>query len=65
MKKPKIAIVNYQAGNLRSVQKAFEAIGCSATVTRSPHVIDDASQIIDNAPTENSIFAENNFDHDA
>ena len=41
-----VAIIDYEMGNLRSVQKAFEAIGCSATVTRSPQVIDDASHVV-------------------
>ena len=41
-----VAIIDYEMGNLRSVQKAFEAIGCSATVTRSPQTIDDASHVV-------------------
>ena len=41
-----VAIIDYEMGNLRSVQKAFEAIGCSAHVTRSPQVIDDASHVV-------------------
>lgn len=43
---PMIAIIDYEMGNLRSVQKAFEAVGCSAIVTRSPQVIDDASHVV-------------------
>ncbi len=34
-----IAIVDYGMGNLRSVQKAFEAVGVSAVVTRDPALI--------------------------
>jgi glutamine amidotransferase len=46
MSQATVAIIDYEMGNLRSVQKAFEAIGCSATVTRSPQVIDDASHVV-------------------
>ena len=46
MSQATIAIIDYEMGNLRSVQKAFEAIGCSATVTRSPHAIADASHVV-------------------
>ena len=35
----RIAIVNYQAGNLRSVQKALEKVGAEAFVTSSPDEI--------------------------
>lgn len=41
-----IAIVDYDMGNLRSVQKAFEAVGHPATVTRSPKAIADASHVV-------------------
>jgi imidazoleglycerol phosphate synthase glutamine amidotransferase subunit HisH len=34
-----IAIIDYGMGNLRSVSKAFEAVGHQAVVTRDPHVI--------------------------
>ena len=37
---PSVAIVNYQAGNLRSVQKALQKFGAEATVT------DDAEDIL-------------------
>ena len=46
MSQATVAIIDYEMGNLRSVQKAFEAIGCSATVTRSPQTIDDASHVV-------------------
>ncbi len=46
MSQATIAIIDYEMGNLRSVQKAFEAIGCSATITRSTQVIDDASHVV-------------------
>ena len=41
-----IAIVDYEMGNLRSVQKAFEAVGCEAVVTRDPAVLDRASHMV-------------------
>ncbi len=46
MSQSTVAIIDYEMGNLRSVQKAFETIGCSATITRSPQVIDDASHVV-------------------
>ncbi|MBI3603949.1 MAG: imidazole glycerol phosphate synthase subunit HisH [Nitrospirae bacterium] len=41
-----IAIIDYGMGNLRSVQKAFEAVGHQAVVTRESHVIADASHVV-------------------
>ena len=41
-----IAIVDYDMGNLRSVQKGFEKVGASATITRDPKVIADASRLV-------------------
>ncbi len=41
-----IAIIDYGMGNLRSVQKAFETVGHQAVVTRSGHVIHDASHVV-------------------
>lgn len=41
-----IAIIDYGMGNLRSVQKAFEAVGHRAVVTRDRGVIDDASHVV-------------------
>jgi glutamine amidotransferase len=41
-----IAVVDYDMGNLRSVQKAFEKVGHSAIVTRDPKVIRDASHVV-------------------
>jgi len=34
-----IAIIDYGAGNIRSVEKAFAHIGCEAVITASPEVI--------------------------
>lgn len=41
-----IAIVDYDMGNLKSVQKAFEAVGHRAAVTRDPKAIADASHVV-------------------
>ncbi len=41
-----IAIIDYGMGNLRSVQKAFEAVGTSATISGDPHIIARASKVI-------------------
>ncbi|OIO25788.1 imidazole glycerol phosphate synthase subunit HisH [Candidatus Micrarchaeota archaeon CG08_land_8_20_14_0_20_49_17] len=32
----KISIIDYNAGNLRSIEKAFAKLGCEATVTKNP-----------------------------
>jgi glutamine amidotransferase len=41
-----IAIVDYQMGNLRSVQKAFEKVGYGAVVTDAPAVLQQAEKIV-------------------
>ena len=41
-----IAIIDYGMGNLRSVHKAFEAVGHEAVVTRDPRIIADASHVV-------------------
>ena len=41
-----IAIVDYEMGNLRSVQKAFERVGHAATITSDPAVLADAQKIV-------------------
>ena len=41
-----IAIINYEMGNLRSVQKGFETVGHHAVVTRDPEVIDRATHVV-------------------
>lgn len=41
-----IAIIDYGMGNLRSVQKAIEAVGHSATVTSDPALVRRASKVI-------------------
>ena len=46
MSGPKITIVDYQAGNLRSVQKALERYGVSPKISSDPRDIDDAEGIV-------------------
>lgn len=41
-----IAIIDYDMGNLRSVEKAFEAVGHEAVVTRDRRVLDEASHVV-------------------
>jgi imidazole glycerol-phosphate synthase subunit HisH len=41
-----IAIVDYEMGNLRSVQKGFERVGHAATITSDPAVLADAEKIV-------------------
>ena len=46
MSRIEIAIVDYQMGNLRSVQKALEHVGATATITDDPNQIADARKVI-------------------
>ena len=41
-----IAIIDYGMGNLRSVQKAFEAVGASAQIISHPEEIDRAERVV-------------------
>ena len=41
-----LAIIDYQMGNLRSVQKGFERVGCSAEISSDPEVIRRADKIV-------------------
>ncbi|MFQ5449734.1 MAG: imidazole glycerol phosphate synthase subunit HisH [Nitrospinaceae bacterium] len=41
-----IAVIDYGMGNLRSVQKAFEAVGARAVVTSRPSVILSADAVV-------------------
>jgi glutamine amidotransferase len=41
-----IAIIDYEMGNLRSVQKGFERVGHVATITSDPVVLADAHKIV-------------------
>jgi len=42
----KIVIIDYNMGNLRSVQKAFEKSGCAAVITNDIKKIQDADKIV-------------------
>ncbi len=44
--KPRIAIVDYGMGNLRSVQKAIERVGYDAEITQVPQKIRDATHVV-------------------
>lgn len=41
-----LAIIDYGMGNLRSVQKGFEKVGCQATVTNDPAVLAAADKVV-------------------
>ena len=41
-----IAIIDYNAGNLKSVEKALSAIGCESVITRDRHEILKADKVI-------------------
>lgn len=41
-----IAIIDYQMGNLRSVQKAFERVGHEAIITDKPSELEQASGVV-------------------
>lgn len=41
-----ISIVDYGMGNLRSVQKAFERLGCQAEIVRTPREIASAEKLV-------------------
>ena len=41
-----IAIIDYQMGNLRSVQKAFERVGHAAAITADPRTLEQADHIV-------------------
>jgi len=41
-----IAIIDYGMGNLRSVQKGFEKIGCDAVVSADPNILKEAERVV-------------------
>src|SRR5205809_6349377 len=43
---PRIAIIDYQMGNLRSVQKGFEKVGYEAMITSDPAELTAADKIV-------------------
>ena len=44
--KLQVAIIDYGVGNLRSVEKAFEATGCAATVTSDERALMEAERLV-------------------
>ena len=46
MNKPKITIIDYQASNLRSVQKALEVNGAEAEISDKPEIISKSDAIV-------------------
>jgi imidazole glycerol-phosphate synthase subunit HisH len=44
--RPKIAIVDYGAGNLKSVKKAFDYLGADVVVTTQPEIVTTADKIV-------------------
>ena len=44
--KPRVAILDYGIGNLRSVEKAFAAAGCRAVVSAEERVLRDAERLV-------------------
>ncbi len=42
----RIGIVSYGAGNVRSVQNALEALGCTAIISSSPHELEVCDKVI-------------------
>jgi imidazole glycerol-phosphate synthase subunit HisH len=43
---PEIVVVDYDAGNLRSVQRALEAVGQRPLVTSDPHDVEQAQALV-------------------
>lgn len=43
---PQVAIIDYGVGNLRSVEKAFVATGCAATVSSDENVLRRAERLV-------------------
>ena len=41
-----VAIIDYDAGNIKSVEKAFEYLGCDVNVTRDKEVIYRADHVV-------------------
>ena len=46
MSSSQIVIIDYNMGNLRSVQKAFEKVGCNAMITNDHDTIRAADKIV-------------------
>lgn len=46
MQYPKIAVIDYKAGNLTSVRNAFASIGVDTVITRDPEILCRAERIV-------------------
>ena len=46
MSSNKVVIIDYNMGNLRSVQKAFEKVGCDAIISNDLNIIKNADKIV-------------------
>ena len=44
--KPLISVLDYQAGNIKSVENALEYSGARVIVTSDPHVINESDAIV-------------------
>ena len=44
--RPRIAVVDYDMGNRRSVEKALERVGASASITRERHELEQADALV-------------------
>ena len=45
-KQPKLAVIDYGMGNLRSVVKAWQAVGANAYLIQKPEEADDAHALV-------------------
>jgi len=43
---PQVGIIDYGVGNLRSVEKAFAATGCTAVVSSDEQVLRQAERLV-------------------
>ena len=46
MKKPRVALIDYDMGNLRSVSKALEKVGCSAVWADGPSRLKSSDAVV-------------------
>ncbi|MBO7597263.1 MAG: imidazole glycerol phosphate synthase subunit HisH, partial [Bacteroidales bacterium] len=42
----KIAIIDYKAGNIKSVEAALKRFGCDTTLTKDPQIITAADKVV-------------------
>ena len=41
-----IAVIDYKAGNLTSVKKAFDHLGAETIVTEKPEIVEEADKVV-------------------